>query len=235
MNRLRSVFANPKILLPIIHVVARDQAKRNLAVVREAGADGAFLISHGVIPDEELLDIYQELREENPEYWLGINCLGFSVEEMFQRAGNHVEGVWVDDALIDDTRAEQPAAQRILEVQKGSGWRGLYFGGVAFKYQRPVQDPAFAARHATSYMDIVTTSGPGTGQAAHPAKVRSMKEAIGEHPLGLASGVTPENVTDYLPWVDCFLVATGISYTSEEFDPARVRDLVRIIRAWNRS
>ena len=44
--------------------------------------------------------------------------------------------------------------------------------------------------------------------------------------------MTPENVTDYLPWADCFLVATGISYTFEELDPARVRDLVRVVRAW---
>jgi predicted TIM-barrel enzyme len=81
-------------------------------------------------------------------------------------------------------------------------------------------------------MDVVTTSGPGTGQAARPEKVRAMKEAIGSHPLALASGVTPENVTDYLAWVDCFLVATGISYTFEELDPGRVADLVEVVRTW---
>jgi predicted TIM-barrel enzyme len=96
-----------------------------------------------------------------------------------------------------------------------------------------VRDLAKAARRAAPWIDVVTTSGPGTGKAAAPAKVRAMKEALGEHPLALASGVTPENVTDYLPWVDGFLVATGISYTFEDLDPARVRDLVRIVRAWH--
>src|SRR5438477_29238 len=82
---------------------------------------------------------------------------------------------------------------------------------------------AAAARAAAASMDVVTTSGPGTGQAAAPDKLRRMKEALGVTPLAIASGVTPENVGGYLPWVDCFLVATGISRTFEEFDPGRVR------------
>jgi predicted TIM-barrel enzyme len=59
-----------------------------------------------------------------------------------------------------------------------------------------------------------------------------MKRAIGDAPLAIASGVTPENVPDYLPWADCFLVATGISYTFDELDPDRVRDLVQVVRSW---
>ena len=74
--------------------------------------------------------------------------------------------------------------------------------------------------------------GPGTGQAAPVGKVRLMKQAVGDVPLALASGVTPENVTEYLPWIDCAIVATGISYSLEDLDPARVRDLVWVVRAW---
>jgi hypothetical protein len=218
--------------LPIIYVAGRDQAIRNLDVARESGADGAFLISHGHVGDDDLLGIHAELSGGARGFWLGVNCLGLAVEEVFRRVGPEVGGVWADDALIDEASDDQPAARRVLEAQRESGWRGLYFGGVAFKYQRPVRDVAAAARRAAGCMDVVTTSGPGTSQAAAPAKVRAMKQAIGQRPLALASGVTPENVTDYLPWVDCFLVATGISYTLEDLDPARVRDLVRVVRAW---
>ncbi|MFO0881350.1 MAG: hypothetical protein U0840_28960 [Gemmataceae bacterium] len=232
MTRLRSVFTNRHVILPIVHVTDADQARRNLAVARDGGADGAFLISHGHLSDEELLDLYLDLRIHLQGFWIGINCLGLNLEEMFRRAGSQVAGVWADDAMIDEASTDQPAAQRVLEVQQTAGWQGLYFGGVAFKYQRSVADLGIAARSAAPFMDVVTTSGPGTGQAALPSKVRKMKEALGSHPLGLASGVTPENVTDYLPWVDCFLVSTGISYTMDEFDPARVRDLVQIVRAW---
>ena len=56
-----------------------------------------------------------------------------------------------------------------------------------------------AARNAMPYMDVVTTSGPGTGKAAAPEKIRTIRQAIGDKPLAIASGVTPENVPDYLP------------------------------------
>jgi predicted TIM-barrel enzyme len=234
MSRFRAVFSNRHVVLPVIHVVAQEQALRNAQVARDGGADGAFLISHGRVGDDELLEIHHSVVTAMGGWWLGVNCLSFSVEETFRRAGDRVAGLWIDDALIDERTDEQPAAARIAAVQKDAGWKGLYFGGVAFKYQRPVRDLARVARLAAGWLDVVTTSGPGTAQAAAPEKIRTMKEAIGEHPLAIASGVTPENVTDYLPYADCFLAATGVSYTFEELDPARVRDMVRVVRAWRR-
>ena len=232
MTRFREIFQSRHVILPIVHVSNRDQASRNVGVARDAGADGAFLISHGSVSDAELLDAYFAIAEAHRGFWLGVNCLGWGAEEVFTRAGNAVAGVWLDDAIIDETCAEQPAAARVIEAQRAVGWRGLYFGGVAFKYQRPVRDIARAARHAVDYVDVVTTSGPGTGKAAAPEKIRTMKQAIGEAPLAVASGVTPENVPDYLPWADCFLAATGISYTFDELDPDLVRDLVQVVRSW---
>ena len=233
MSRFRAVFASRHVVLPVIHVVGVEQALGNARLAREEGADGVFLISHGRVSDDQLLEIYQEVVAGLPGWWAGVNCLSLPVEEVFARVGGRVAGVWVDDALVDERRPEQPSAEVILEVQRRHGWQGLYFGGVAFKYQRAVTNLAQAARNALRYMDVVTTSGPGTGQAADPDKIRTMKEALGETlPLAIASGVSPENVTDYLPHADCFLVATGISYTFEELDPARLRDLVRVVRAW---
>jgi hypothetical protein len=232
MSRLRTVFSSRHVVLPVIHVIGEEQARRNIGIACEAGADGAFLISHGQVGDLDLLDMYQHLCDGNPGFWLGVNCLGLTVEEMFRRCGGKIAGVWTDDSLIDETLDEQPAAQGVLDVQKASGWRGLYFGGVAFKYQRPVKDLRRVASLARPYMDVITTSGPGTGHAADPAKIRALKEGAGTHPLGIASGVTPENVTDYLPHADAFLVATGIGLTFDELDPGRVRDLVQVVRAW---
>jgi hypothetical protein len=232
MSRFRATFSSRHVILPILHATGKDQVLGNARLARDEGADGVFLISHGRVTDDELLRIHQDLVADLPGFWAGVNCLSLSVEETFARVGDRVAGVWVDDALVDERQEEQPAAQRVLEMQRRHGWRGLYFGGVAFKYQRPVKELARAAALAARCMDVVTTSGPGTGQAASPEKIRTMKQALGEHPLAIASGVTPENVGDYLPHADCFLVATGISYTFEELDPARLRDLVRVVRAW---
>ncbi len=232
MSRFRTAFASRHVVLAVIHVAGQEQTLRNAHLAREAGADGCFLISHGMVTDDELIGIHDDVTAAVPGWWVGVNCLSLTVPQVFARVGNRVAGVWVDDALVDETQAGQPAAEGVLEVQRRHGWRGLYFGGVAFKYQRPVKDAGRAAAAAAGYMDVVTTSGPGTGRAAAPEKVRAMKQALGDAPLALASGVSPENVTDYLGCADCFLVSSGVSYTFEDLDPARLRDLVRVVRAW---
>jgi predicted TIM-barrel enzyme len=62
--------------------------------------------------------------------------------------------------------------------------------------------------------------------AADVAKIKTMRAAIGDHPLAIASGITPGNVHLYLPYVDCFLVASGISDSYSELNEGRVRELV---------
>ena len=81
-------------------------------------------------------------------------------------------------------------------------------------------------------MDVVTTSGSGTGQAAHVDKTRAMKQALGTFPLALASGLTPDNIEDYLPHSDCYLVATGISTSFTELSPSLLKSLIGRVRSY---
>lgn len=227
--RFREVFQSPQVFLPVIHVVSSDQALRNAAIAHTAGADGVFLINHQMkCPD--LLEAHRAVVSAFPQWWIGINCLDVYPTSIFSRLSPQVAGVWTDNALIHETMESQPQADDVLLAIRAARWTGLYFGGVAFKYQRPVEDVARAATMAMRYMDVVTTSGEGTGLAAHVEKIHAMKAALGDFPLAIASGITPDNIMDYLPCADCFLVATGISQSFEELDPFRVKALVNIIR-----
>jgi predicted TIM-barrel enzyme len=91
-------------------------------------------------------------------------------------------------------------------------------------------DGIFLINHGIAFQSLVTTSGPGTGIAALREKIARMKAALGDFPLAIASGITPENVTDYLDVADCFLVATGISRDFWELDPLRVQALVEAVK-----
>lgn len=228
----RRVFPRPHVVLPVVHVSGLDQALRNVARVQTAGADGVFLINHS-IGCGQLLEILAEVADAFPALWTGVNCLGLPPADAVGRATDKVSGIWVDKAMIREAANSQPEAEAVLATVRATGWPGLYFGGVAFKYQRPVDDLRAAAQVAAGYMDVVTTSGPGTGQAADLAKIRAMKEALGEAPLAIASGITPENVRDYLPISDCYLVATGISESFDELDPERAKALVDAVREWD--
>ncbi len=230
-SRYRQAFPHRHVVLPVVHVDSLEQAQRNARIARDAAANGVFLINHGMA-DEALLDIHAAVADAQSGWWVGVNCLGMSPEQVFGTISRIVGGIWVDNAGIEESQEQQPYADRVLAIRDSRASGCLYFGGVAFKYQRPVEDLEAACRVATRYMDVVTTSGPGTGHAAEVEKIRRMKRALGDTPLGIASGITPENVGDYLPHADCFLVATGISRGFTELDPPRVRALVERVASF---
>ena len=234
MNRIfRTVFPEGHVVLPVIHVSSPDQACRNAEIAHHAGADGVFLINHS-IRAAELLDIHAVVSQSFSEWWIGVNCLDLPAVDVIEQVSDRVSGIWSDDAMILEMEQDQSDADEVLAVIQESGWAGLYFGGVAFKYQRHVDDLRSAASIASRYMNVVTTSGPGTGKPAHVEKIQAMKAAIGDFPLAIASGITPDNVQEYLPYSDCYLVATGVSKSFEELDPAKVSALVNVVRTWDK-
>ena len=237
--RFREVFGPGKVVLPVIHVEGLQQALRNVVVAVEAGAPGVFLIAHE-LDWAQLFAIYRRVRRDFPDLWVGLNLLlkaKVSLRIMGTLGATElgdVAGLWVDNARIDEVHLAggQPEALRAL-AERGS-WAGLYFGGVAFKYQREVSLLEAAARAAEPYMDVVTTSGPGTGEEATVDKLRRMRAGLSEEGiLAVASGVTIDNVSGILPYVDCMLVATGISKTFSDLDPGMTRDLIAKVRMSN--
>jgi len=226
----RQIFSHRHVVFPVIHVATYDQAIRNAEVAFDAGADGVFLINHSV-SSAEFLEIHSQVTSQLAGRWIGVNCLDLEPVDVFGQITPRADGVWTDNAEIDEASMPQPKAQEVVEARDETGFSGLYFGGVA--YQRRVDNLRAAAAKAADYMDVVTTSGPGTGQAAHVEKIAVMKDALGERPLAIASGITPDNVTDYLPCSDAYLVATGIGKSFEEFDPILTRKLIDIVRTYD--
>ncbi len=232
------------VVLPVIHVLDNAQAERNIQLAQDAGCPGVFLINHD-FPYEQFLPIIRHARDCFPDYWIGVNFLAvtgkiaFPILAELGVENTRVDGYWADDARIDETRdtSDQPEATDIAETLSNCGWNGIYFGGTAFKKQREV-DPAHYAQSAgiaTQYMDVVTTSGIATGHSADLEKIETFRKACGDSPVALASGITPENVSEYLPWVDSVLVATGINIKDDFYniDPARLATLMGLIRSPN--
>lgn len=222
------------VVLPVIHVLDTERTLANIDVLEAEGAPGCFLINHD-FDVEAFLPVLREVRDARPDLWMGVNFLAVTGLDAFpklaelQREGCQVNAYWADDARIDERTATQTEAKAIAAAR--GDWSGLYFGGTAFKKQRPVApaEYAAAAAMARNWMDVVTTSGPATGIEADAGKIATFRAAIGDNALALASGITPENAHRYRE-VDCFMVATGINYENNfyDIDPARLRRLLDV-------
>jgi predicted TIM-barrel enzyme len=235
MNRITEVFKRPRAFLPVLHPVTRDAALVAVEVAVAAGADGVFLINQG-LNEREVVALIGEVYRRYPALWVGVNLLGRSPADALAytlEGAGRIDGIWSDNAGIDERAASQPQAQDFVDARTRLGWQGLYFGGVAFKYQRAVAraDLGKATAIAARYMDVVCTSGAGTGKAADPAKPRAMREGA-PVPLALASGVTTANVGEYLPYVDAYLVGTGIERELGVLDSDETKRLATAIHAF---
>lgn len=237
-NDFHKLFKTPgPVVLPVIHVLDTARTLRNVNVLLEAGAQGCFLINHDFEP-EQFVPIIRQTRAAFPSLWMAVNFLAVTGKDAFpilgqlQAEGCAVDAYWADDACIDED-GTNTEAKAIEAVRAGSGWDGLYFGGTAFKKQREVSPDRYgdAAREACPFMDVITTSGVATGQEADLGKIETFRAAIGDRPLALASGISPENAADYAD-VDCFMVATGINEPGNfyDIDPARLAALMAITR-----
>jgi 2-keto-3-deoxy-6-phosphogluconate aldolase len=231
MNKFKSVFNKKHVFLPVIHVENLDKTLKNIEIAYSAKCDGVFLINHAV-SSKELLEIQYKSKEKFPDFWIGVNLLGEMPLDIFQMLNEGIDGLWVDNAYIDEKENEQKKAEQILSAKLSSGWKGLYFGGVAFKYQKKVSEVEKAAILAKDFMDVVTTSGIGTGKAANIEKIKLMKSALGDFPLAIASGISYYNIEDYLDIADCFLVASSITSNNEYLKPKTVFELKEKIQRY---
>lgn len=225
------------VVLPVIHVLDENQTLSNIERARQGGCPGVFLINHdfGIKP---FLPIIRSARFAHPDFWIGLNFLAVTGDRAFpvlgdlQLEGVRIDAYWADDARIDERlpRDNQPEASAILSARERSGWKGLYFGGTAFKKQRevPASLTATSAEIACGYMDVVTTSGVATGHAADTGKIDIFRAACRDKPIALASGITPDNVHEYADLVDCLMVATGINMEGDFYNisPQRLENLM---------
>ena len=226
------------VILPVIHVLDDARTAANIDHIIDAGLKGCFLINHDFGIDA-FLPVLEAIRGRYPDFWIGVNFLAvtglkaFPILADLDERGVRIDAYWADDARIDESAVTQEEADNIAATRTACGWEGLYFGGTAFKKQRPVdpKDYARAAGIAGGFMDVVTTSGIATGQSADLGKLAEFRGALPDRPIALASGITPDNATDY-DMVDCFMVATGINFENDFYniDPARLSHLVNVCR-----
>lgn len=231
------IFQSKHAILPVIHAKTEDQVLNNAKVAYEAGCDGAFLINMEDpetlkrMSHKELFEMHKLVRKEFATWWVGVNYLDLPAVKVFENIDPSILGVWTDNAEIYEWLDKQTAAEKIKQAREKSGWKGLYFGGIAFKYQKEVNNPGLAAKIATLFVDVVTTSGKATGSAPDLAKIELMKRSIGNFPLAIASGVSPENVRQFLPYADCFIVATSLLVPgTENFDKDKIKALIDNVR-----
>ena len=209
----------------MIHHIDPDTTLAEAKLAIDCDADGVMLISH-TGKDEELLEVACAAQRATRLFPVGVNLLSMSALDAAKRAQElGLSWVWADSMGVT-SRGLDAMGQQMQDFARAHPEMTL-FAGVAFKYQKPEPDPAEAAHQARLAGFVPTTSGVGTGHAPDIEKIRSMGQS---GVLAIASGMTPENVGFYAPYLTHVLVATGVGRTEHHIDPAKLSRLAKVAR-----
>jgi predicted TIM-barrel enzyme len=210
-------------VIHLIEVAGVDLCQRTLeqaTIALSNGADGIFLIpAQYEISVEATLACYHVVRKQYSEAFIGINFLSQA-----SVSANNIpmcaNALWVDDGLGSQDRSDR--LLQIREILHGRGWKGKVYGGFMFKgnnqtwpNEERMQEYVQKLPHC---LDVAVSSGRCTGIAADMEfffKVRSYVEQAGL-PLGLASGVSADNIHNFLPHTQDFIIGTGIEESATD-------------------
>lgn len=194
----------------------------NIDTCLDCGIKKVFIINHAVSLSE-LTSCFYTAKQYAPNLWIGINMLGvgahYAVTAQFGRPSrlNQMEHV------LDGLWCDQTITPQVALIRK---FKGMLFGGVAFKYQPQPVDLKVACEEAKTLTNVATTSGVGTGKSAHPHKIKLMRSYLGDHPLAIASGISSDNINDYLGIANYLLVASSITDDNEMIVKSKLQDLI---------
>jgi predicted TIM-barrel enzyme len=219
--------------IAVIHHRDVGTTVHNAILAREAGFDGVALIEM-MGADADLFDPLMILRSFYgrlpTSFKVGVNFLSYDARDAFNVVNRlQLDFLWLDNPGVSSKGYTDRALIINKELEKVPPYRKFqFFGSVAFKTQGPEPDPVTAAFIARSFGWNVTTSGPETGAAPDLDKIKKMYSAVG--PVSIASGMTPENIASFAPYVDTVFVATGISSSFHVFDEDKCNRFIRNLR-----
>jgi len=227
--RVQKVFGKTsRILLPVLSCYTTEQFMKNITVLfTHSAIDGVWIESANCDADV-LHDVIAEFKAAYPGRWIGINLIGetfMAVVEFLKKSTP--DGIWMDRSYLTDADY-QTLPNLVLDFFNRSGWQGLYFGGVLFKYvNTQFADDAKLCQNAREYMDVLTTSGAGTGIAIDKDKLVKIKSSVGDKQVvAVASGITADNIDMIKDYCDIYMLRTAIVDKNDDIDISALNTFV---------
>ena len=200
-------------------------ALRDCDSVVQGGADAIVLInSRAELPVYER--VITAIRERYPDFPIVVSALSYGPDNLTEglrlAKAYSAQGVWTEvvpgepfEYEDDDgtyKKAETTGRDFALLEHRKVKADAMHVSGVHMKYTRPLNGLDFVASMgaALGSVDGINVTGPKTGVRADVERIEKAREAAKGYPVGLASGVSLENVGPVLPFIDYAIVGTSL-------------------------
>lgn len=232
-------FKEVKPIMAMLHLKGDDphevmeRVKRELDIYMEEGVDAVII--------EDYFGTYGDMRRaleyissEKFDIVYGVNCL--NVDAMGFELAREFDASFVQlDSVVGHVK---PRDEESIEAFLGLSrkrYQGYVLGGVRFKYQPVLSEHTLEEdlAIAKTRCDAVAVTQDATGQETSMEKIKSFRAGLGDFPLIVAAGVTPENARESLLIADGAVVGSYFKDTYHddgEVSAEHVRSLMGAVR-----
>lgn len=205
------------------------RAIRETQILEEEGVDGIIVENyHGSVDDIEKYFEQSKAILENSKLIVGINVLPNDYKEALELADkvgakfiqlDYVAGTYLNNKFIYESH--------FLSIREKYP-HILVLGGVWPKYYEPVETSKLKddIKSGMKRADAIVVTGAGTGKETPLDKIKEFKDIVGDFPLIIGAGLTPDNISVQLALANGGIV--GSSFKPGEITRKEIkRELVK--------
>lgn len=233
--RFEELFGGRKPVMAMLHLKADEK----MGMLERAQAEARCYLENGV---EALLvenyygsaddcgQVLSWLQAEMPDVVYGVNILD-SCETAFALAQRYGARFIQIDSVCGHLKpkADEAYAEKLGALRSRSS--AVLLGGVRFKYQPVLSGRTLQEDLALGMQrcDAIVVTGAGTGMVTPMEKVRQFRDAVGDFPLIMGAGVTPDTMEETFRCCDGAIVGSYFKEEHRDFgdvNPAYVRQFM---------
>lgn len=223
MNKqIRTVFGTDKPIIGMLHLKgSTDQeileiAEKEMEILLSGQADGVLVENYFGSPQQAEM-VLRFISEKYPDICYGINLLhddvmGFELAQKY-----HAKFIQLDSVAGHLNPQEDKEFDTFITNVRGK-CGAFVLGGVRFKYQpyksgrRLDEDLMIGMKRC----DAIVVTGDATGQETDLSKIGTFRDIIGDFPLFVGAGMTPENVAEQMRFADGAIVGSYFKDTYKD-------------------
>jgi len=214
MENILSCFNNVKPVIGVIHAKGssdadvHERALREIDVYINNDVDGIMVETYfGNYYQVEAVLRYLEAADLGHPY--GVNCLNFDAMG-FELANRYkCQFLQVDSVVGHVVPRDEASLDAFFKLYR-SKCMARVMGGVRFKYQPVLSYNSVEEdlRIGMTRCDAICVTQDATGQETSLEKIKLFRDVIGDFPLFVCAGVTPENACSQLRYTDGAVVGS---------------------------
>ncbi len=234
-NKFFKVFGN-KPILAMIHLsggLPVNRALDEITIFEEEGIDGIIVENyHGNLSDVE--KTLKQIQKLGTKLVIGVNILPNEYKDAFRYTSVYGgKFIQIDHVAGKYTRGEIDPVQYPTHKEKNS--EIIVLGGIWPKYYMPLEGSnlEYDLKLGMQRAEAIVVTGEGTGKETPLEKIEEFRRTLGNHPLIVGAGLTPENVYEQLSIADGGIVGSSLKHENQTYnavDRIKVMDFMQAVK-----